>query len=87
MFVILPIKRIADGLTDSGYKVSADVPGYSRPGAINGKYPDIVATKGGAKKIIEVETADSYVKDRDQRKVFRDYADRHENVSFRTVKI
>ena len=78
---------MADGLSDSGHKVSADIPGYSRPGAISGKYPDIVATKNGAKKIIEVETADSYDKDRDQRRAFRDYADRHENTSFRTVKV
>ena len=81
------VKRIADRLSSSGHRVRADHPDYSRPGPIHGRRPDIVATKDGAKKIIEVETKVSYGKDRSQRKAFRDYAHRHKNTSFRTVKI
>ena len=81
------VRRIADRLSNSGYYVSADVPGYPRPGTISGRRPDIVATKDGAVKIIEVETEDSHDRDRGQRRAFRDYADRHENTSFHTVKI
>lgn len=81
------VKRIADRLSNSGHKVSAAVPDYPSPGTISGRRPDVVATKNGAKRIIEVETEDSYDKDRGQRRAFRDYADRHENTSFRTAKV
>ena len=81
------VKRIADRLSNSGYRVNAAVPGHPRPSTIGGRRPDVVATKGGAKRIIEVETEDTYDRDRGQRRAFRDYADRHENTSFHTVKI
>ena len=83
----------ADMLVNKGYEVYADVPGYTRPDVIRNpgstecRRPDIVAIKDGLIEIIEVETADSYDEDRGQRKVFRDYANRHENTSFRTVTI
>lgn len=87
------VKARADRLTNTGHKVRADVPGYSRPDTLcnrdggNCRRPDIVAIKGGLTKIIEVETADSYDADRGQHMVFRDYADRHKNTIFRVVKI
>ena len=87
------VKNLVDRLINTGHRVRADVPGYPSPGTIcnrgssSCRRPDIVATREGLTKIIEVETADSYDKDRRQREVFRDYADRHKNTSFRTVKI
>ena len=88
------VKSIADRLSGTGHAVSADVAGYPTPDAICGsggsgrcRRPDIVATKGGSTRIIEVETEDSYDKDRGQRRVFREYADTHRNTSFRTVRI
>lgn len=87
------VERIADRLAGDGYTVSADVPSYPRPGTLcnrsggNCRRPDIIAKKGGSTRIIEVETAESYDADRAQHMAFRDYADRHKNVSFRIAKI
>lgn len=87
------VVSIAHNLISNGYTVSADVPGYSRPGILcnhdgsDCRRPDIVATKEGSTWIIEVETEDSYDADRAQYMVFRDYADTHKNVSFRLAKI
>ena len=87
------VKSRADRLSKAGYKVRADIPGYRRPGTIrnggggNGRRPDIMATRGKVRKIEEVETKGSHHKDRGQRRVFRNYASRRKNTSFRTVKV
>ena len=75
------VRRLADRMSSAGYKVSADALGYPRPAAVRGgrgrgRRPDIVATRGGARRVIEAETDDSYDRDRGQRKVFWDYAGR-----------
>lgn len=86
------VKKRADKLSKEGYKVSADVPGYPRPGVISnsgggsGRRPDIVATKGKKRKIEEVETKESHREDRAQRRVFRQYANSRKNTTFRTTK-
>lgn len=87
------VKKRADKLSKEGYKVNAEVPGYPRPSAIRnggggrGRRPDIVATKGKTRKIEEVETKDSHRRDRAQRRVFKKYASRRKNTSFRTITI
>jgi len=66
------VREVSRELKKEGYTVRADVRGYQRPRPI-GKArarPDIVATKSGATRIIEVETPKSLVRDREQLKTF-----------------
>ena len=87
------VRKIADKLANDGCRVKADVPGYSRPDTIDNRdgggrrRPDIIARRGRSTRIVEVETADSYDADRRQHKVFRDYADRRKNTTFRIARI
>jgi hypothetical protein len=67
-----------------GYNVEADLPGHDRPGTINGRRPDIRATKGRREVIVEVETPESKDTDSAQQNAFRRYADGKRNVRFRT---
>lgn len=46
----------AKALQKQGWDVAADVPGWPGPGTKNGRIPDIVATKRGSGRIVEVET-------------------------------
>ena len=84
------VKRSADMLSSYGWKVKADIPEYPRPKSIcvdnQCRRPDIIATKGREKRIIEWETPDSYEKDRDQHTVFRKYA-RRSNNTHTSIKI
>ena len=70
-----------------GYEVKADLSGYPRPPTIDGRRPDLVATNGKETVIEEVETGDSFEKDKDQRETFKDYADTHNNTRFWTKKV
>lgn len=72
------VKRIADELSSDGWNVKADdVPGYPDPGTVGGggrtqgRIPDIIATKPGSTRIVEVETDSS--EDQAQHRVFRNH--------------
>jgi len=78
------VKQIAEGLRRKGWNVKADIGGFERPAPIgkNGKIPDIVAKKRGAKKIIEVETPETMGKDKEQHETFRRSAAHQHRASF-----
>jgi len=67
------VAKRAAGLKANGWKVDADIKGYSQPNILNGSRPDIDATKRGRRRIIEVETPDSRFKDRQQHRNLREY--------------
>ena len=77
------VAKRAAGFKGSGYKVKADIAGYSKPKTYNGSRPDIVATKGKKTVIVEVETKDSRFKDLQQQRNLRKYANSHKNTQFR----
>lgn len=79
------VVRIATELENKGFKVKADIPGYSQPSTIGGYRPDVVAKKGKQRRIIEVETPDSVdsARDQKQQKAFRNAATRSQNTTFR----
>ena len=81
------VKSEARKLERSGHKVRADVKGYEKPKTLGGYRPDIVAKKGAARKIIEVETPDSAqtARDQAQQRAFRRAADRSDGTTFRRV--
>lgn len=82
------VKRDADSFARRGYRVRADVPGYTRPDPIcydgTCKIPDIIAQKNGYTAIREIETPKSYGKDQGQRDVFRGYAQSRPRTRFDT---
>ena len=53
------VKKTAKEFEDKGYEVNADIQGYSKPKTVLGYRPDVAATKGNKKVIVEVETPDS----------------------------
>lgn len=72
------VKRIADELNKDGWKVKADdVSGYRDPntigsgGTTQGRIPDILATKTGSTRIIEIETDPD--DDQAQHRVFKNH--------------
>ncbi len=79
------VRRIARDLKTKGYEVKADVTGFAQPGTFGGYKPDVVATKGKYRKIIEVETTESVssARDRAQQSAFRRVANRSKNTTFR----
>ena len=79
------VRRIARDLKAKGYDVRADVTGFSQPQTFGGYKPDVVATKGKYRKIIEVETTESVASARDiaQQSAFRRVANRSQNTIFR----
>ncbi|MFQ5715337.1 MAG: hypothetical protein ACE5GU_15030 [Candidatus Scalinduaceae bacterium] len=78
------VRDIANRMKRQGYEVKADISGYSKPDTIGGYRPDVVAIKGGQRKIYEVETQDSVDKARDknQQSAFRNTAKRSRYTSF-----
>lgn len=73
------VRKDAQELKKRGFNVQADVEGFPRPDTIGGYRPDIIATKGGRKKIIEeVETPESkdITRSEKQRRAFKREADR-----------
>lgn len=78
------VSNSARGYKSLGYTVRADVKGFKSPSTIGGRIPDVVATKGSNKIVVEVETPASMKADKAQRNVFRKYANARKNVSFRT---
>jgi hypothetical protein len=79
------VKNEARKLSKNGFSVYADIPGYKRPKTIGGYRPDIIAKKGVARKIVEVETQDSKNSPRDlkQKTAFRKAANNSKYTKFR----
>ncbi|MCH7850773.1 MAG: hypothetical protein IH845_03980 [Nanoarchaeota archaeon] len=78
------VRRIAGGYKSQGWKVRADISGYSKPKTIYNKRPDVIATKGAKERIVEVETKNSYKKDVSQRNAFKRFAGLDKKRKFRT---
>ena len=78
------VKNQAQYYKRQGIKVEADIEDFDKPKTINGRRPDIIAKKGKKVIIVEIETSESLKKDEGQQKVFKNYADKHKNVRFRT---
>ncbi len=76
------VRRRAAGLKANGWKVKADIPGFSRPSTLNGSRPDIDATKDHRRRIVEVETKNSRNKDKQQQQNLRKYAKSKNNTQF-----
>lgn len=78
------VRQIARDFEKNGFDVKADVQGFSRPDTIGGYRPDVVATKGRERKIVEVETTESKdsTRDRNQKKAFRKAANRSKYTTF-----
>ena len=78
------VKQIARRLKGENWKVKVDIPGQVKPRPIgkNQRVPDIEASKGGRRKIIEVETPDSLKKDKAQQSTFRKHAAQKSNTTF-----
>jgi len=80
----LRVRRIAGGYRSQGWKVKADVFGYSSPRTLYGKRPDVIATKGKKMRVVEVETRSSLNKDIAQRNAFRRFVAHSRKGRFRT---
>ena len=78
------VKQIANRLKRENWKVKANVPGQAKPHPIgkDQRVPDIEASKGGRRRIIEVETPDSLKKDKAQQSTFRRHAAQKSNTTF-----
>ncbi len=78
------VKQIASKLKRENWKVKADIPGQAKPRPIgkDNRVPDVEASKGGRRKIIEVETPDSLKKDKAQQSTFRRHAAQKKNTTF-----
>ncbi len=78
------VRKIAGGYKGQGYKVKADISGYSKPRTIYGRRPDVIATKGARERIIEVETKSSMKSDVAQRNAFKRFVGLNKKRKFRT---
>ena len=78
------VRRVAGGYKSQGWKVQADVSGYSTPRTIFNKRPDIRATKGARERIVEIETKSSMKSDVSQRNAFKRFAGLNKKRKFRT---
>ena len=78
------VRRTANEFKQKGFDVKADVPGFTQPDTIGGYRPDVVATSGRQKKIVEVETTESAgsARDRKQQQAFGNAASRAKNTTF-----
>lgn len=77
------IFREAEALKKLGWNVRADhIPVHETPKSISRRVPDIVATKRGGKRIVEVKTEQSFKPDSDQIKTFRRSAGQQKNARF-----
>lgn len=78
------VRKIAGGYKSQGWNVQADISGYSKPGTIFNKRPDIRARKGAKERIVEVETKSSLRADANQRKAFKRFSNLSRKRRFRT---
>lgn len=75
------VKHEANELARQGWKVYADhIQQYPDPPIVNGRIPDIYATKNGWVRIVEIETSTD--DDREQHTAFRRHAGQKNNVKF-----
>jgi len=65
------VGRVARGYEAQGYKVHADLPGYSQPPVRGGRRADLEASRGHKKVTVEVETPSSMQSDTNQRRILR----------------
>ena len=77
------VQASVDYYTEQGYKVQADLRGHEQPETIGGRRPDVIAQNAQETVIVEVETKESFEKDKDQQQTFKEYADSHKDVRFR----
>ena len=78
------VRKIAGGYRSQGWKVQADIQGYSKPKSIFHRRPDVIATKGARERIIEVETKSSMKSDVAQRNTSKRFAGLNKKRKFRT---
>ena len=78
------VAELAQGLKRRGYSVQADLPGHSRPPALGGTRPDVVAKKGSKVLVREVETTSSVSADKKQQQALKNWAKDH-GAEFRTI--
>lgn len=78
------VQRIAKDLEKKGYNVKADVSGFKKPDTIRGYRPDVVATRGRERRIVQVETPDSVgsARDRAQQEAFGKAANNSDKTKF-----
>ncbi|MFB6273426.1 MAG: hypothetical protein ABEL51_11085 [Salinibacter sp.] len=77
------VRHEADELAGDDWNVRADHQPdnqYDEPPTVNGRVPDVYATKAGHTRIIEIETDPN--DDHDQHTAFRRHAGQHENRVF-----
>lgn len=81
------VGRLAAEYEKVGYTVQASTGRRPDPQPVgrSGRIPDVIATKHGRTKIIEVETPRSLKKDKAQLETFARYAAKKGNVSFDIV--
>lgn len=65
------VRRSAAQYKARGYRVTADVEGFSRPDPIRGRRPDVVAQKGRDKVVVEWETPSTLSADKAQQEALR----------------
>jgi len=79
------VRRLAEMHRANGWNVKADVSGYQRPktiGQVQPRIPDIVATKRGATRVIEVEDSRGMRRDKAQHATFRRHAAQKSRTTF-----
>jgi len=81
------VRKQAERLKRNGWRVEADIPGYARPIGIGQcqRRPDVVASRGSRRRVIEVETPTSLRRDREQQATFRRHASHKANTTFQVV--
>lgn len=52
----LAVRELAEGYTEEGWRVWADIEGWPTPPSIQGRRPDILTRDGETRLIVEVET-------------------------------
>ena len=80
------VRELVKGLERKGWKkIKAQLKNYEQPDAIgkNKRIPDIQATKGGARRLIEVETEDTMQTHSDQHSTFRRSAAQRKGTTFK----
>ena len=82
------VRTVAEELEADEWNVVADLPDFDRPEPIGqeGRIPDVVATKRGHTRIVEVETPQSKNKDKAQQTTFRRSAAQRRNTKFTIVE-
>jgi len=80
------VQREAKKLKDEGWNVRASgVRGYEEPEEVAGHVPDIIATKRGHTRIIEVETPETLASHKKQLEAFRRHAAQKPNTYFQEL--